>query len=89
MQRQEIFQRVAQKLSEHFGIPLADLTPETDLVEDIDIKSDLEAMTQFVHSLNDTFEIELRLQNVAKELEDGTLSMLGDIVDLVEDALLE
>lgn len=75
--------------SDTFGIALEDLSLETDLVEDFDLKADLEGLARFLHSINDRFEVDLKLAILIKDLDDQTVATLADLITLVEEAQLE
>lgn len=84
-----IAQKVLILFSDTFGIDPEDLSMTTDIIEDVDIKSDLEALARFVQQVNHTFEAHIRLQEIVDGVEDEDIVCIQDIVNVVEDALLE
>ncbi|MCD8484260.1 hypothetical protein LRY65_00090 [Candidatus Woesebacteria bacterium] len=89
MENNPLYQEVTQLLGETYGVDPDELTPESDLMEDIDVKSDVESLGKFVHGLNTTFDIELQTPRFSRALVSGDISTVRDIVNTVEDALLE
>lgn len=75
--------------SDTFGVVLEDLNLDTDLIEDFDLKSDLEGLARFVHSVNNKYEVDLKLSVIVSELDQQHISTLGDLVTMVEEAQLE
>lgn len=84
-----IAQKVAVIFSDTFGIDPQDLAMTTDIVEDVDIKSDLESLARFVQQLNHTFEVHIRLQDIVDGVDDEDIVCVQDLVNVLEDALLE
>lgn len=80
---------VLELFSNTFGIALEDLSLDTDLVEDFDIKSDLEGLARFVHTANLKFEVDLKMSALVQDLDALELSRIGDIVTMIEEAQLE
>lgn len=75
--------------SDTFGIALEDLNLDTDLVEDFDLKTDLEGLARFLHTVNKQYEIELKLSHIIKDLDEQTLTNLGELITLIEEAQLD
>ncbi len=75
--------------SDTFGIDLSDLSLETDLIEDFDLKADLEGLARFLHSVNNKYEVELRLGSIVQDLDEQTISNLADLITIIEEAMLE
>lgn len=75
--------------SDTFGIALEDLNFETDLVEDFDLKTDLEGLARFLHTVNSKYEVDLKLGTIIKDLDEQTISTLGDVITIIEEAQLE
>jgi len=89
MEQNSIYSELTQLLGETYGVDPDELTPESDLIEDIDLKSDVESLAKFVHSLNITFDIEISAQAFSKGIEEERITNVREIVNTVEDALLE
>ncbi len=89
MNQSSIYDEVTQLLGEIYGVDPDELTPQSDLQEDIDLKSDVESLAKFVHTLNTTFDIELTTPYISREIMARHISSVQDIVSAVEDALLE
>lgn len=84
-----IYQQVANLLGETYGVDPEELHPGSDLTEDIDLKSDVESLAKFVHSLNTHFDIELTAGSLSKGMIEERITIVQDVVNEVEDALLE
>ncbi len=89
MEPTSIYQQVAILLGETYGVDPEELSEASDLIEDIDLKSDVESLARFVHRLNDHFDIELTAKSLSKGMEEERITIVQDIVNEVEDALLE
>jgi hypothetical protein len=75
--------------SDTFGIELEDLSLETDLVEDFDLKSDLEGLARFLHAVNTKYEVDIKLGHIVADLDEQTISTLADLITIIEEAQLE
>lgn len=89
MEPTSIYNQVTNLIGETYGVDPEELQPGSDLVEDIDLKSDVESLAKFVHSLNEHFDIELTAQSLSRGMEEGRITIVQDVVNEVEDALLE
>lgn len=87
MNREQTTQEIIRLIGETYGIDPADLAPASHLVEDVDIKGNLDEFIRFVHRLNNTFEIDLQPKDINVEDEEG-VQTVSDLVYLVEDAML-
>ena len=87
MNREQTTQEIVRLLGETYGIDPDDLSPASNLVEDVDIKGSLDEFVRFIHRLNSTFEIDLQPKDINIEDEDG-VQTVADLVYLVEDAML-
>ncbi|MFW6189206.1 MAG: acyl carrier protein [Planctomycetota bacterium] len=79
MNRAEILERVFEIVSDVYAVPVAQVTPESDMV--LDLGGDEVQRMELLDVLGDEFEVEL------DEDEFMELGTPGDVVDLVEDAL--
>lgn len=89
MDQNSIFGQITLILGDVYGVEPFELTPESDFIEDIDLKSSVESLAQLVHTLNQSFDIDLSAQRFSKALEENQITNVQDIVNTVEDALLE
>lgn len=81
--------QVINLLADNYGVAHEELELMSDLTEDIDLKSDLEALARFVQAANLTFEIDLTIQEISRGIDEESVVVIQDIVNLVEDAMLE
>ena len=81
MERTVILERVREVVSDVFSVPVIEITPETQLV--LDLEADSLQQVELMEALQDEFEIEL------DEDEFLMLDTPADIVDLIEEALEE
>ncbi len=87
MTREQTTKQIIELISEIYGIDPDDLSPNSNLIEDVDIKGNLDEFVRFVHRLNRLFEIDLQPRDINVEDEDG-VQTISDLVFLVEDAML-
>lgn len=81
--------RILLLLADHFGFDPDTLSLESDLVEDIDLKGDLEGLARFVQTVNTEFDTDIKVPHIIAELNAENLHHVADLVSLVEDAQLE
>ncbi|SKA00470.1 acyl carrier protein [Pilibacter termitis] len=78
MKKQEVFEKIAPLVAQHFGIDQESVTEKTDIVEDLN--ADSISIMEFVLDLEDTFEIELSDEDAEN------ITTVGQIVEfLVKD----
>lgn len=85
----QLAKEVIVLFSDTFGIDLEDLSLDTDLLEDFDLKSDLEGLARFLHAVNNKYEVDIKLSTIVQDLDEQAVSTLSDLVTIVEEALLE
>ncbi len=84
MNREQTTNQIITLISDIYGIESADLSLNSNLVEDVDIKGNLDEFIRFVHRLNHIFEIDLQPKDINVE----EIETVADLVYLVEDAML-
>jgi hypothetical protein len=82
-------QRILHLLGESYGIAPTELSITSDLIEDLDMKGDLDGLARFVQAVNATFDVQLRVSEIAAGIDLEELVILQDLINLVEDAMLE
>lgn len=87
MTREQTTKQIADLIAEIYGIDPDDLSPSSHLIEDVDLKGNLDEFVRFVHRLNRLFEIDLQPRDINVEDDDG-VQTVADLVSLVEDAML-
>lgn len=80
---------IVELFSEYFGVDPDELNEGTDLVEDFDVKGDLEGFAKFVQAINRHFEVDLKIQNIVEDIDEENIKTLGDFITLVEEAQLD
>lgn len=85
----QLAKEVIVLFSDNFGIDLEDLSLDTDLLEDFDLKSDLEGLARFLHTVNNKYEVDIKLGTIVQDLDEQAISTLSDLVTIIEEALLE
>lgn len=73
----EIFERIRDLLAEQLDIPADSITPESDIIEDLE--ADSLSVLDMVMTLEDEFDIEIPDEDVEK------LRTVGNVVSYVED----
>jgi acyl carrier protein len=87
MNREQTTNQIIELIADIYGIDPDDLSPSSHLIEDVDIKGNLDEFVRFVHRLNRVFEIDLQPRDINVEDEDG-IQTIADLVSLAEDAML-
>lgn len=88
-QTNSIADQVILVLADTYGVDPEEIEVTSDLIEDIDLKSDPDTLGRFIEQLNRTFDIELDLSDISEGIDDENITIIQDIVNEVEDALLE
>lgn len=90
MQREAILSSIITIIAETYGLEPEELSANSSLIEDVDLKGNIDEYGRFVQRLNREFDIELRLSDlqVAADDEDEGLVTISDIAVMVEDAML-
>ncbi len=73
----QIFEKIRDLLADQLDIPADSITPESDIVEDLE--ADSLTVLDMVMTLEDEFDIEIPDEDVEK------LRTVGDVVSYVED----
>lgn len=73
----EIFERIRDLLAEQLDIPADSITPESDIIEDLE--ADSLSVLDMVMTLEDEFDIEIPDEDVEK------LRTVGNVASYVED----
>ena len=87
MNREQTTQAIFEIIAETYGIDPEDLSLSSHLIEDVDLKGNLDDFVRFVHRVNRRFEIDLQPQDISMNEEEG-LTTVQDLVYLIEDAML-
>ncbi len=91
MQRDKILSTIIELIAETYGFEPEELSAQSSLIEDVDLKGNLDEFGKFVQRLNNEFDIELRLSDFQTAIDDEDeegLVMVSDIAIMVEDAML-
>jgi acyl carrier protein len=90
MQREAILSTIVTIIAETYGLEPEELGAHSSLIEDVDLKGNIDEFGRFVQRLNREFDIEMRLSDfqTAIDDEDEGLVTISDIAVMVEDAML-
>lgn len=91
MQREAILKTIIDIIAETYGLEPEELSAQSSLIEDVDLKGNIDEFGRFVQHLNREFDIELRLsdfQTAVDDEDDEGLVTISDIAVMVEDAML-
>jgi acyl carrier protein len=91
MQREAILSTIITIIAETYGLEPEELSAASSLIEDVDLKGNIDEFGRFVQRLNHEFDIEMRLsdfQTAVDDEDDEGLVTISDIAVMVEDAML-
>jgi acyl carrier protein len=86
-QNNTLITQLLRVIADVYGIDQNELTPQSDLNEEVGVMGSVDELAQFVHSLNQKFDIDLHPREVAVICEEDG-STIQDLVYLIQDAML-
>ena len=87
MSHSALGQQLIEAIGDTYGVDAHELSLDSRPGEDIELLGNVEEFARFVHRLNEEFELDLKPQEVAEQIQtpDATLH---NLVFLIEDAML-